>query len=166
VTPQSLEFFKHAPSSGTSSAMAQSFKFNPSVSLPPTPSTPLPPPISGSVSPAWDPSSQTPLPPEEPVRDRDPSWGSPPWVPPWAPETPSILQRHSEPCQRKKPRGRLDRTGGYKLRDALGLDDSVISEMKVCLMIATSGFVNVFLELHREPCLRAFRHFSVIFRTD
>jgi hypothetical protein len=124
VSSKALEFLKHVPTSGVSSITSS--KSNPFVILPPISSTPCPlQVISGSVSPTWDPSSCTPVPPETP-------WGvSSGWGSPVYPLWPLAAMGHSEQCWREKPFGRLNRKNGYKLEDALGLSSSDVSEIKV-----------------------------------
>ena len=77
----------------------------------PLPSTPLAPHgDSGNLSPAWDPSSQTPqrLPDDE---------GQDAQYPPL-----QLIER---------PSGRANRKGGYDVKDAAGVSDALHEEIKV-----------------------------------
>jgi len=78
------------------------------------PSTPIPPQvISGSVSPAWDPSSHMP---GRPSSENNPCSES---------SQPSILIR-------KLP-GKVNHTkGGYDHKESMRLDESMYEEIKVC----------------------------------
>lgn len=107
-SPWALNFFKSSPAVETPLATI------PPPSLPPVPLTPLPEAVisGGSVSPAWDPSSRTP--PGHVSEHQEPSDGDVP------------LHR-----QIPKPKGKLNRSKGYNLKQSLLWDEPLYTEIKV-----------------------------------
>ena len=79
--------------------------------------------ISGSVSPAWDPSSRTPeIRPDDDDEERNA------WSPPG---TERGYVQSPPPQMIKRPSGRPNRKGGYDLKQAAGLDNTLYDEIKV-----------------------------------
>lgn len=98
-----LEFFSSGPALPSPPSPPPAPFIPPSA---PVPSTPLPFGVVFGGTPAWDPSSRTP------IRSR--------------------LREDDDVQEISKPAGKLNRTGGFSHKDALEMEDSLYSEIKVC----------------------------------